>query len=89
MINGRNNVLIILLIWQKKLIENREKSKITKHLIFPICLYQRETIYNLNKLEIDCKSVFLYLNATRVCLISVKQNNLFCACTIAKFSEKA
>ena len=27
-------------------IENRDKSKITKHLIFPIYYCQRETIYN-------------------------------------------
>ena len=25
--------------------ENRDKSKINKHLIFPICLCQRETIF--------------------------------------------
>ena len=35
------------LIWQKKIIENRDKSKITKHLIFPICFYQREIIFNI------------------------------------------
>ena len=33
------------MIWQKKIIENRDKSKITKHLIFPICFCQRETIF--------------------------------------------
>ena len=27
----------VYLIWQKKIIENRNQSKITKHLIFPIC----------------------------------------------------
>ena len=34
----------VYLIWQKKIIENRDKSKITKHLIFPICFCQMETI---------------------------------------------
>ena len=28
----------VYLIWQKKIIENRDKSKITKHLIFSIIL---------------------------------------------------
>ena len=40
----------------KKFIENRDKSKITKHLIFPI-FRQRETIYiffyKFDKFEID------------------------------------
>ena len=31
--------LEVYLIWQKKIIENRDKLKITKHLIFPICLF--------------------------------------------------
>ena len=35
----------VYLIWQKKSIENRDKSKITKHLIFPISFSQRETIF--------------------------------------------
>ena len=35
----------VYLIRQKKIIENRDKSKITKHLIFPICFCQRETIF--------------------------------------------
>ena len=38
--------LEVYLIWQKKIIENRDKSKITKHLIFPICFCQREKIFN-------------------------------------------
>ena len=37
----------------KKVVENRDKSKITKHLIFPICLCQRETINKFDKFEID------------------------------------
>ena len=35
----------VYLIWQKKIIENRDKSEITKHLIFPICFCQREIIF--------------------------------------------
>ena len=31
----------VYLIWQKKIIENRDKSKITKHLIFPICFLSK------------------------------------------------
>ena len=31
----------VYLIWQKKIIENRDKSKITKHLIFPICFMSK------------------------------------------------
>ena len=45
------------LIWQKKIIENRDESKITKHLIFPICFCQKETIFifffKFDKFEID------------------------------------
>ena len=33
------------LIWQKKIIENRDKSMITKHFKFPICFCQRESIF--------------------------------------------
>ena len=36
----------VYLIRQKKIIEKRDKSKITEHLIFPICFSQRETIFN-------------------------------------------
>ena len=43
--------------YRKKVIENRDKSKIIKYLIFHICFYQRETIYKsfykFDKLEID------------------------------------
>ena len=35
----------VYLIWQKKIIENCDKSMITKHLIFPICFFQREIIF--------------------------------------------
>ena len=38
---------------KKKVIENRDKSKITKHLIFHICFCQRETIYKFDEFEID------------------------------------
>ena len=31
---------------KKKIAENLDKSKITKHLIFPICFCQREIIFN-------------------------------------------
>ena len=31
----------------KKIIENRDKSKITKHLIFPICFCHREIIFSI------------------------------------------
>ena len=37
----------VYLIWQKKIIENRDKSNIIKHLIFPICFSQREMIFNI------------------------------------------
>ena len=43
--NGRNNVLIGLSDLANKFIENRDKLKITKHLIFPICFRQSEIIY--------------------------------------------
>ena len=36
--------LEVYLIWQKKIIENRDKSK---HLIFPICFCQKEIIFNI------------------------------------------
>ena len=44
--NSRNNVLLGLPDLANKIIENHDKSKMTKHLIFPICYCQRETIYN-------------------------------------------
>ena len=40
----------------REFIKNRDKSKITKQLIFPICFYQREIIFNIlqiRKFEID------------------------------------
>ena len=47
-------MLIGLLDLQKKIIKNRDKSKITKLLIFPFCFCQRETIfYKFDKFEID------------------------------------
>ena len=64
------------MIWQKKIIENRDKSKNTNHLTLPICFCQRETIYifftNLinSKFIFELvsrnKSVFLCFNATQV-----------------------
>ena len=42
---------------KKKVIENRDKSKIAKYSIFPICFCQRETFYNFlykfDKFEIN------------------------------------
>ena len=38
----------------KKIIENRDNLKITKHLIFPICFCQREIVFN--NLQIRYKS---------------------------------
>ena len=38
-------MLIGLPYLENKFIENHDKSKITKHIIFPICIRQRETIY--------------------------------------------
>ena len=38
-------MLIGLPYLENKFIENHDKSKITKHIIFPICICQRETIY--------------------------------------------
>ena len=61
---------------RKKIIENRDKSKITKYLIFLICFCQRETFYffftNLihsklvPELVLSDKTVFLCINATQV-----------------------
>ena len=31
----------VYLIWQKKTLENRDKSKITNHLILPICFLSK------------------------------------------------
>ena len=41
------------MIWQKKVIENRDKSKIIKHSIFPISFCQSEIIYKFDEFEID------------------------------------
>ena len=41
----------VYLIWQKNIIENRDKSKITKHLIFPISFCQREILFNFYKFD--------------------------------------
>ena len=64
------------MIRQNEFIENRDKSKITKHLIFPICFRQRETIYIfftnfvnsklISALVSSDKSVFLCCNAAQV-----------------------
>ena len=35
------------MIWQKKIIKNHDQSKITKHLIFPICFCQGDLIFNI------------------------------------------
>ena len=43
--NGRNNVLRGLLDLAKEIIENRDKSNVTKHLIFLIFFCQRETVF--------------------------------------------
>ena len=51
--NGRNNVMIGLTDLGKKVIENPDKSKITEHLISPICFCQKETIYKFDKFESD------------------------------------
>ena len=82
------------MIWQKtKVIENRDKSKITKHLIVPICFCQRDSFYifftNLiiSKIFLSLFQVFfMYLSNTSM-TNSDKYNNLFCAWEIAKFSE--
>ena len=68
-----NNVLIGL---PDLAIEKRDKSKITKYLIFPICLCQRETFYifftNLinskliSELVSSGNTVILCINATQV-----------------------
>ena len=56
--------------------ENRDKSKVTKHFIFPICYCQSETIYNfftnLTNLKLISEivssdwTVFLCFNATQL-----------------------
>ena len=54
----------VYLSWQKKIIENRDKSKITKHLIFPISFRNREKIFNFYKFdnfEIDIWACFKWL----------------------------
>ena len=53
--NGRNNVLLGLPDLAKEIIENRDKSNITKHLIFSIWLSQRRQFKfftNFEKFEI-------------------------------------
>ena len=90
--NGRNNVLIGIPDLAKWTIENRDKSKSTKHLILPICLRQREPIYifyKFDKFEIDFCACFewlvsflvFYFNTSKT--QSDKHNNLFCTCEIA------
>ena len=61
---------------RKKSIENRDKSKITKYLMFPICFCKRETFYifftNLinskliSELVSSDKTVFLCIYAKQV-----------------------
>ena len=48
--NGRNNVLRGLPDLEKENIENRDKSKITKHLIFLNCFCRREIIFNISQI---------------------------------------
>ena len=69
--NGRNPTCFGK---RKKVIENGDKSKINKYLIFPICFCKRETFYkymyftNLmnSKLISELVSSFLCINATQV-----------------------
>ena len=61
---------------RKKVIENRDKSKVTKYLIFPICFCQRETFYSfftnlinsklISELVSSDNKVFLCNNAPQV-----------------------
>ena len=61
---------------RKKVIENRDESKITKYLIFPICFCKRETFYIfftyfinsklISELVISDKTVFLCISASQV-----------------------
>ena len=47
----------VYLILQKKIIENRDKSKITEHLIFPICFCQKGDNFQLFTNLINSKSI--------------------------------
>ena len=60
--NGRNNVLLGLSVLAEDNFENRGKSTITNHLMFPVRYCQRETIYfffyKFDKFEIDFRACF-------------------------------
>ena len=56
----------VYLIWQKKIVENCDKSKITKHLILPICFL---------KFEIDFWAFFKWLSSFLVFLCSTIKIN--------------
>ena len=71
--------MLIIPTWfgkRKKFVEIRDKSKITKYLIFPICFCKRETFYNfftnlinsklISELVLSDKTVFLCIYATQV-----------------------
>ena len=81
------------MIWQKKVIENREKSKITKHLNFLFVFVKERQFTDLTNSKLisellsSVKVSFLVFQCNMSMTYSDKQNNSFCTCTIAKFSE--
>ena len=77
--------------------ENRDKSKITKHLIFPICFVSKGDNFQyftnsqnsklISELVSSDLAVFLCFYATQVRPILISTTILICACAIANFSE--
>ena len=68
----------VYLVWQKKIIENRDKSKITEHLIFPICFVKRRQFsiyYKFDKFEIDFWAFFKWLSSFLVFLCNTIMTN--------------
>ena len=80
----------------KEVLENRDKSKITKQLKFPICFLSKgdnlQILTNMinskliSELVSSDKSVFLSFMQHKYGPI-LKSITLFCACAIAKFIE--
>ena len=67
--------LEVYLIWQKKIIENCDKSMITKHFIRPFCFCQREAIFNFFTNLINSKLISELVSSNQSVLCNTSMTN--------------
>ena len=56
---------------RKKVMENRDKSKITKYLIFPISFCKRETVYIFFTNLINSKLIFELVSSDKTVILCI------------------